>query len=165
MAVRIKRPIYDLDGNPISGATVKVYEVGQTGVVSTHTTDTNGYIDLSLDDDRGGRTNVAYDLEISVSGNVWWIRGLDEGQLASLDVKDYLRIPKYSTTDRDALSLGATDAGHIIYNTTDSVIQHWNGTSWDTMTVGAYTINALTQSEYDALASKDPDTLYFTPTA
>jgi hypothetical protein len=39
-----------------------------------------------------------------------------------------LNLKSYTTTDRDALT---SAAGDIIYNTTDSKVQFYNGTSWN----------------------------------
>ena len=131
MTVRIRRQIQNADGTALAGATVTVYEVGQSGAVSTHVSDADGIIDLELADVQGTRSNVKYDVKVEFSGNVWWIRGLDEAQLSSLDVKDYFRLPKYTTTERDALTLAASDAGTVIYNTTTAQVETWDGTGWD----------------------------------
>ena len=55
---------------------------------------------------------------------------MDEVQLSSLDVKDYFRLPKYTTTERDALTLRVSDAGTAIYNTTTEQTETWDGTGW-----------------------------------
>ena len=39
-----------------------------------------------------------------------------------------LNLKSYDTAGRDAL---ATSAGDLIYNTTDSKVQFYNGTSWN----------------------------------
>ena len=130
MTVRIRRQIQNADGTALAGATVTVYEVGQSGAVSTHVSDADGIIDLDLADVQGTRSNVKYDVKVEFSGNTWWIRGLDEVQLSSLDVKDYFRLPKYTTTERDALTLAASDAGTQIYNTTTAQAETWDGTGW-----------------------------------
>ena len=39
-----------------------------------------------------------------------------------------LNLKSYTTTQRDALT---SAAGDIIYNTTDSKVQFYNGTSWN----------------------------------
>ena len=130
MSVRIKRQLNNLEGGALTGASYSVFEVGQSAAVATGTVDSEGIIDLSLDDERGGRTNVKYDIKVEFSGQVWWIRAADEAQVAAIDVTDFLRLPRYTTTERDALSLGTTDAGTSIYNTDDEEIQTWNGTEW-----------------------------------
>ena len=38
-----------------------------------------------------------------------------------------LNLKSYTTTERDALT---SSAGDVIYNTTDSKVQFYNGTSW-----------------------------------
>jgi hypothetical protein len=38
-----------------------------------------------------------------------------------------LNLKNYTTTERDALT---SSAGDMIYNTTDSKVQFYNGTSW-----------------------------------
>ena len=38
-----------------------------------------------------------------------------------------LNLKNYTTTERDALT---SSAGDVIYNTTDSKVQFYNGTSW-----------------------------------
>ena len=39
-----------------------------------------------------------------------------------------LNLKNYTTTERDALT---SSAGNVIYNTTDSKVQFYNGTSWN----------------------------------
>ena len=39
-----------------------------------------------------------------------------------------LNLKSYTTTQRDALT---SSAGDVIYNTTDSKVQFYNGTSWN----------------------------------
>jgi len=39
-----------------------------------------------------------------------------------------LNLKSYDTTSRDALT---SSAGDVIYNTTDSKVQFYNGTSWN----------------------------------
>jgi len=39
-----------------------------------------------------------------------------------------LNLKSYTTTDRDLLT---SAAGDVIYNTTDSKVQFYNGTSWN----------------------------------
>jgi hypothetical protein len=39
-----------------------------------------------------------------------------------------LNLKNYTTTERDALT---SSAGDVIYNTTDSKVQFYNGTSWN----------------------------------
>jgi len=39
-----------------------------------------------------------------------------------------LNLKSYTTTERDALT---SSAGDVIYNTTDSKVQFYNGTSWN----------------------------------
>ena len=39
-----------------------------------------------------------------------------------------LNLKSYTTTDRDALT---SSAGDVIYNTTDSKVQFYNGSSWN----------------------------------
>ena len=130
MSVRIKRQLNNLEGGALTGASYSVFEVGQSAAVATGTVDSEGIIDLSLDDERGGRTNVKYDIKVEFSGQVWWIRAADEAQVAAIDVTDFLRLPRYTTTERDALSLGTTDAGTQLYNTDDEETQVWSGSEW-----------------------------------
>jgi len=39
-----------------------------------------------------------------------------------------LNLKSYTTTERNALT---SSAGNVIYNTTDSKVQFYNGTSWN----------------------------------
>ncbi len=55
-------------------------------------------------------------------------------QAGTLNVTGALNLPNYTTTQRDALSSPAT--GTIIFNTTDGVIEIYDGTEW-TATAGA----------------------------
>jgi len=41
-----------------------------------------------------------------------------------------MNIPTFSTTQRDA---GSFDAGSVIYNTTSTKLEFYNGTSWNTL--------------------------------
>ena len=43
-------------------------------------------------------------------------------------MQNSLNLKSYTTTQRDALT---SAAGDIIYNTTDSKVQFYNGTSWN----------------------------------
>ena len=163
MSVEIRRQLNNAAGAPISGATVNAYREGDTTIRSTTTSDTDGYFTLDLVD------TYVYDLEVIFSGNKWWIRGSDSGQLARLDITEIFRLPRYTTTDRDALSLGTSDAGTQIYNTTDDEVQTWDGSDWqgDPSQVSVGTIASLDITEvadeaaYDALASPDDDTIYW----
>ena len=44
---------------------------------------------------------------------------------------DRVELGSLPTTQRDALS--SPPAGTVIYNSTDSIVQHWNGTAWISM--------------------------------
>ena len=46
---------------------------------------------------------------------------------------DGVFFPKASTTSRLALTLGTTDKGFIVYDTTDNNIYFWNGTAWESI--------------------------------
>ena len=46
----------------------------------------------------------------------------------NVSIDDALNLKSYSTTDRDALT---SAAGDMIYNTTDSKVQFYNGSSWN----------------------------------
>lgn len=35
-----------------------------------------------------------------------------------------------STADRNLITVGANDLGRMIYNTTTSELQHWDGSAW-----------------------------------
>jgi len=43
-------------------------------------------------------------------------------------MQDPLNLKSYTTTQRDALT---SAAGDMIYNTTDSKVQFYNGTAWN----------------------------------
>lgn len=43
-------------------------------------------------------------------------------------------VHRITTTERDALSLGLQHKGQIIFNTTDSKFQYWDGTIWQSLT-------------------------------
>jgi hypothetical protein len=44
-----------------------------------------------------------------------------------------LLVPRLTTTERNAVTWAAGDAGMIIYNTTDNQFQGWNGTTWNNL--------------------------------
>ena len=46
---------------------------------------------------------------------------------------DGVFFPKASTTSRLALTLGTTDKGFIVYDTTDNNIYFWNGAAWESV--------------------------------
>jgi hypothetical protein len=46
---------------------------------------------------------------------------------------DGVFFPKASTTSRLALTLGTTDKGFIVYDTTDNNIYFWNGAAWESI--------------------------------
>ena len=50
----------------------------------------------------------------------------NDGNNVALQVP--LNSKNYTTTERDALT---SSAGDVIYNTTDSKVQFYNGTSWN----------------------------------
>ena len=79
MSVEIRRQLNNAAGQPISGATVNAYREGDVTIRATATSNASGYFTLDLVD------TYVYDLEIIFSGNKWWIRGSDSGQLARLD--------------------------------------------------------------------------------
>ena len=115
-----------LAGDPISGATIQVFESGSTTLISSHTSDSEGMIDLDLAD-----TDVLYDIKVTFSGTIWWIRGATSGQMEELEVGKVFRLPRYTTVERDAISgLGASDKGFAIYNTTLNQPETWNGSAW-----------------------------------
>ena len=95
MSVEIRRQLNNSVGQPISGATVNAYREGDSAIRSTVTSDSDGYFTLDLVD------TYVYDLEIIFSGNKWWIRGSDSGQLARLDITEIFRLPRYTTTDAE----------------------------------------------------------------
>ena len=47
-----------------------------------------------------------------------------------------------STVERDLLSLAGADVGRLIYNTTDSELQLWDGSAWQNVAAGAITVDA-----------------------
>ena len=146
MSIRLRRQLNDSEGNPISGATVEIFEVGQAAIVRTVTTDAQGVFDEALPDTQSGRTNVSYDAKVSYAGTAWWLRATDKGQLDTLVVQTHLRLPRYTTTARDALTLAEGDAGTQIYNTTTDVVEIWDGSDWQ----APLTEVGLTQAQVDA---------------
>ena len=46
----------------------------------------------------------------------------------NVEMQCSINLKSYTTTDRDALT---SAAGDVIYNTTDSKVQFYNGTSWN----------------------------------
>ena len=46
----------------------------------------------------------------------------------NVSIDDALKLKSYNTTQRDALT---SVAGDMIYNTTDSKVQFYNGSSWN----------------------------------
>ena len=46
----------------------------------------------------------------------------------NVSMQDPLNLKSYTTTQRDALT---SAAGDMIYNTTDSKVQFYNGSSWN----------------------------------
>ena len=45
----------------------------------------------------------------------------------TLNVTNTLKLPNYTTTQRNALS---PSVGTMIFNTTDTLVEIWNGTEW-----------------------------------
>ena len=126
MTIKITRQLNDATGAPITGATVEVFESGSNTLVSSHTTDSEGMIDLDLTDD-----GTLYDIKFTFSGTIWWIRGSLAGQMEELEVNKVFRFPRYTTAQRDAISgLGASDKGFAIYNTTLNRLETWAGGAW-----------------------------------
>lgn len=50
-------------------------------------------------------------------------------------VGGYVRLGRYTEDERDALT--NMEAGDMIFNTTDSAVNVYNGTDWDEVTVEA----------------------------
>ena len=53
-----------------------------------------------------------------------------------LDISRFLFLGQLTTAQRDANSLGALNSGAVIWNTDDTELQVWNGTSWDSIVPG-----------------------------
>lgn len=123
--VKLRRQINDLRGQPQAGAEYTIRNAVTNAVVVTGTTGADGWIDVDLPN------GVIYDIETILSGDVWHVRGRNATQLAELDVTGLLRLPRLTTTERNALGLGATDAGAQIYNTTTNQEETWGGASWE----------------------------------
>lgn len=47
-----------------------------------------------------------------------------------------------STVERNLLSLAGADVGRLIYNTTDSKLQLWDGSAWQNVAAGVITVDA-----------------------
>lgn len=54
---------------------------------------------------------------------------------ASVDFTVPVGLKAYTTTDRDALS--SVSAGEVIWNTTTSKMEVYNGSSWDSVATGS----------------------------
>ena len=54
---------------------------------------------------------------------------------ASVDITVPVGVKNYSTTERDALS--SLSAGELIYNSTTSKLEVYNGSSWDAVATGS----------------------------
>lgn len=54
---------------------------------------------------------------------------------ASVDFTVPVGVKNYTTTDRDALS--GVSAGELIYNSTTSKLEVYNGSSWDAVATGS----------------------------
>ena len=54
---------------------------------------------------------------------------------ASVDFTVPVGVKNYTTTERDALS--SLSAGELIYNSTTSKLEVYNGSSWDSMSSGS----------------------------
>ena len=54
---------------------------------------------------------------------------------ASVDFTVPVGVKSYTTTERDALS--SLSAGELIYNSTTSKLEVYNGSSWDSLTTGS----------------------------
>ena len=50
-------------------------------------------------------------------------------------------VPSYTTTQRNAITSAST--GEVIYNSTDSRLQIYNGSSWQALEAGDHTTEAL----------------------
>ena len=54
---------------------------------------------------------------------------------ASVDFTEPVGVKNYTTTERDALS--SLSAGELIYNSTTSKLEVYNGSSWDAVATGS----------------------------
>lgn len=123
MTVKLRGQINNSDGSPLSGATAEAFLDGQSASAATVNTNTNGYYEFNLPDGK-------YDVKITTGGNVYYVRWDGAYLVDSLVVFVGFQFPRMTSTERDALNLGATDAGRTIHNTTTNKLNTWNGTGW-----------------------------------
>ena len=56
------------------------------------------------------------------------VNTISKSSCNNVSMQDPLNLKSYTTTQRDALT---SAAGDMIYNTTDSKVQFYNGSSWN----------------------------------
>ena len=56
------------------------------------------------------------------------VNTIDKSSGNNIAMQDSLNLKSYTTTQRNALT---SAAGDLIYNTTDSKVQFYNGSSWN----------------------------------
>ena len=56
------------------------------------------------------------------------VNSIDKRDGNNVSMSDPLKLKSYTTTQRDALT---SAAGDMIYNTTDSKVQFYNGSAWN----------------------------------
>ena len=67
--------------------------------------------------------------QIDRGGNGYWYHFIVNDEGVSRDIR-IEKIQSGSTTQRDVLNMTTTDAGYKWFNTTTSLYEYWNGTSW-----------------------------------
>ncbi len=155
--------VKDPAGNGIQGATIEAFDKGTTTPVrGSANTDSAGKWALDL-------SAGHYDVRIASGDFVRWLLYTDQIQLDTVQavnvrVSGLFSYPAMTTTERDALSLAATDVGVAIFNTTTGQTETWNGTAWadqiqlDTVQAvnvrvsGLFSYPAMTTTERDALS-------------
>ncbi|MCY4119791.1 MAG: hypothetical protein OXG72_02605 [Acidobacteria bacterium] len=76
-----------------------------------------------------------------------------KGTGGQIEVEAAFRLPSYTSSQRNSLS--GIDPGAMIYNSSAGVVQYRGAAAWE----GRRQV-ALTAAQYQALSTKDPDTVY-----
>ena len=120
----------DAYGVPQSTARWEAYLASNGQLLANGGVGADGSFSVGTADIAAQHRNAIIDVKVLANGFVWWLRGTRAAQVAELSVETLLRLPRYTTTERDALGLNADDRGVIIYNTTTEQLEWWNGAAW-----------------------------------
>lgn len=136
MAILMQAVVHRESGEAQTGMAWEVLSLDGQTTYASGASNADGSI-VVTDADLGANAGKTALLKIvDGTGHVWWLRGDASLQLTNLTLQGMLRMAPLTTAERDALSLGAADRA-MVWNSTTSQMELWNGTAWEEVGAGA----------------------------